>query len=595
MAVCLVGIHAYFGIQVLARKVIFVDLALAQIAALGATVAFMLGHPAQSSATYGYSLAFTLLAAVLLAFTRAWGTRVPQEALIGVIYVVAAAAAILLIDRAPQGAEHLKQILTGNILTSGLDEVAVIVPLYAAVGLLHWLLRRRLTGAGSLVWEFVFYATFGVVVTSSVAIAGVLLVFSFLIIPAAIGVMFALVAGTAARDRLDCRHAHQRRRPCRLFCLRSADRRGHGLRFWRALAVAGVLYPFLRGNRHSALRVAIATTRWSAAAILAGSALQLAAAPRADQPLIDMVEYAVPSLRTLYFTRAEQHHLCGCQRICGALPYRGRAAERFGKTQPHRRRGARRLQRRANFLVPEILRRNAQGRAIRHGRSARAGARARSMEREFGPAGVGIAVCPSSLAAPVGTSTALGLHRQSAPPRIGVSGNGIGSAVLFARTKHRGDWSEMRQLKISLTDDLRRQLAKVSAAAGHSLALEIRRRLQRTLEQDGSDPQTGELIAAIHSFAALVNRETGHAWHTHAGANEAFRRAIDLRVSRRKPSGSAAFEAGSLPARRSVTANTHDPVMMGHLIEVFDLRLLTNSEMSQEDSETKRRRKGIRE
>ena len=150
VAVCLVGIHAYFGIQVLARKVIFVDLALAQIAALGATVAFMLGHPAQSPATYGYSLAFTLLAAVLLAFTRAWGTRVPQEALIGVIYVVAAAAAILLIDRAPQGAEHLKQILTGNILTSGLNEVAVIVPLYAAVGLLHWLLRRRLTGRGRL-------------------------------------------------------------------------------------------------------------------------------------------------------------------------------------------------------------------------------------------------------------------------------------------------------------------------------------------------------------------------------------------------------------------------------------------------------------
>src|SRR5271169_4103365 len=156
VAVCLVGIHTYFGIQVLARNVIFVDLALAQIAALGATVAFMLGHPAQSYATYGYSLAFTLLAAVLLAFTRAWGTRVPQEALIGVIYVVAAAAAILLIDRAPQGAEHLKQILTGNILTSGLDEVAVIVPLYGAIGLLHWLLRHRLTGAGTPVWEFMF-------------------------------------------------------------------------------------------------------------------------------------------------------------------------------------------------------------------------------------------------------------------------------------------------------------------------------------------------------------------------------------------------------------------------------------------------------
>src|SRR6267378_8668648 len=163
VSVCLVGIHAYFGIQVLARQVIFVDLALAQIAALGATVAFMLGHPAQSPATWFYSLAFTLGAAVLLAFTRAWGTRVPQEALIGVIYVVAAAAAILLIDRAPQGAEHLKQILTGNIVTSGIDELVFIIPLYAAVGLLHALLRRRILAAdGAWGWELVFYASFGV-------------------------------------------------------------------------------------------------------------------------------------------------------------------------------------------------------------------------------------------------------------------------------------------------------------------------------------------------------------------------------------------------------------------------------------------------
>src|SRR5829696_4474081 len=168
VSVVLVAIHSYLGIQVLTRNIVFVDLALAQIAALGATVAFMLGHPALGIATYGYSLGFTLLA-----FTRAWATRIPQEALIGVIYVVAAAAAILLIDRAPQGAEHLKQILTGNILTSGLNEVAVIVPLYAIIGLLHWLLRRRLTGAGPLIWDFIFYASFGVVVTSSVAIAGV--------------------------------------------------------------------------------------------------------------------------------------------------------------------------------------------------------------------------------------------------------------------------------------------------------------------------------------------------------------------------------------------------------------------------------------
>lgn len=305
VAVCLVGIHAYFGIQVLARKVIFVDLALAQIAALGATVAFMLGHPAQSPATYGYSLSFTLLAAVLLAFTRSWGTRVPQEALIGVIYVVAAAAAILLIDRAPQGAEHLKQILTGNILTSGYSDVAVIVPLYAAIGLLHWLLRRRLTGTVSLLWEFVFYASFGVVVTSSVAIAGVLLVFSFLIIPAAIGVMFAstlarqlaigwIVGAFTSAAGLAASFAFDMPTGAAMVCA-----------FGAALAVAGLLYPFLRGDRQHALHGAITAARWISAAILAGSAIQLAAAPRADQPLIDLIEYAVPSLRTLYFTRAE--------------------------------------------------------------------------------------------------------------------------------------------------------------------------------------------------------------------------------------------------------------------------------------------------
>jgi zinc/manganese transport system permease protein len=265
----------------------------------------MLGHPAHSPATYGYSLAFTLLAAVLLAFTRSWGARVPQEALIGVIYVVAAAAAILLIDRAPQGAEHLKQILTGNILTSGLDEVAVIVPLYVAVGALHWLLRRRLDGAGTLVWEFVFYATFGAVVTSSVAIAGVLLVFSFLIVPAAIGVMFASTlsgqlaigwtvgtftsaAGLAASFALDLPTGGA------MVCA-----------FGAALAVAGLLYGLVRGDRRRAFRAAVTTARWCTVAVLAGSAVQLAAAPRADQPLIDTVEYAFPSLRALYFTRAE--------------------------------------------------------------------------------------------------------------------------------------------------------------------------------------------------------------------------------------------------------------------------------------------------
>ena len=305
VAVCLVGIHAYFGIQVLTRNVVFVDLALAQIAALGATVAFMLGHPALGAETYGYSLAFTLLAAVLLAFTRSWSARIPQEALIGVIYVVAAGAAILLIDRAPQGAEHLKQILTGNILLTGTEALALIVPLYAAIGAVHWLLRQRLAHTGSFAWEFVFYATFGIVVTSSVALAGVLLVFSFLIIPAAIGVLYADTIGrqlaigwstgaiTSALG-LAASFAFDLPTGATMVCM-----------FGASLAVAGLLYPFLCGNRRLALRRAVVTLRWCAAALLAGSGLLLVLAPRTDQPVLDAAEYAVPSLRTLYFTAAE--------------------------------------------------------------------------------------------------------------------------------------------------------------------------------------------------------------------------------------------------------------------------------------------------
>jgi zinc/manganese transport system permease protein len=305
VAFCLVGIHAYFGIQVLARNVIFVDLALAQIAALGATVAFMLGHPAQGFATYAYSLGFTLLAAVLIAGTRAWARRIPQEALIGVIYVVAAAAAILLIDRAPQGSEHLKQILTGNILTAGTGELAAIAPLYAAVGLLHVLLRRRLLYAGSFAWDVVFYATFGIVVTSSVALAGVLLVFSFLIIPAAIGVIYAdtlsrqlavgWIAGTiTSAAGLAASFAFDLPTGAAMVCA-----------FGGALALAGLIYPFLSGNARAAARRTLVALRWGAALIIAASAVLLMLAPRADQPLIDAAEYFVPALRVIYFTAGE--------------------------------------------------------------------------------------------------------------------------------------------------------------------------------------------------------------------------------------------------------------------------------------------------
>jgi len=305
VAICLVGIHSYFGIEVLRRKVIFVDLALAQIAALGASVAFLLGHPVQSAAAYGYSLSFTLGAAVVLAFTRAWSARIPQEALIGVIYVVAAAAAILLIDRAPQGAEHLKQILTGNIVTSGTDELVVIAPLYLAIAGLHAILRRWLAHAGSIAWDFLFYASFGIVVTSSVALAGVLLVFSFLIIPAAIGVLYAdtlarqlaigWVAGAlTSAAGLAISFVFDLPTGATMVCV-----------FGAALAIAGLFYPILRGDARLMVRRTGLALRWCAAIALAGSALWLVAAPRADQPLLDVAEYVLPALRSGYLSRVE--------------------------------------------------------------------------------------------------------------------------------------------------------------------------------------------------------------------------------------------------------------------------------------------------
>ncbi len=307
VALCLIGIHTYFGIQVLARNVIFVDLALAQIAALGATMAFMLGHPTQGSATYIYSLAFTLLAAFLLAFTRNWSRRISQEALIGVIYVVAAAAAILLIDRAPQGAEHLKQILTGNILITGMAEVAAIAPIYLVIGALHWVLRDRLapSGEGSWLWEFVFYATFGFVVTSSVALAGVLLVFSFLIMPAAIGVLFAdnlqrqlaigWVVGTlASAVGLAVSYGGDLPTGAAMVCT-----------FGATLALAGLICVFWPGRSGASLRRVALVARWCVALILLASALLLVVAPRADHPVFDWIEYLFPPVRQAYFTKDE--------------------------------------------------------------------------------------------------------------------------------------------------------------------------------------------------------------------------------------------------------------------------------------------------
>ena len=195
MCLVLTGIHAYLGLHVIAREVVFVDIALAQIAALGATAAFLWGYELDTWASYGWGLSFTILGASVFALTRSRERRVSQEAVIGVVYAVSSAAAVLVADRTPHGAEHLRTMLVGSILAVRGGEVAEVACLYAVIGLFHWLCRRPFLlistdperayreGRHVRLWDFLFYASFGVVVTSSVRVAGVLLVFSYLIVP----------------------------------------------------------------------------------------------------------------------------------------------------------------------------------------------------------------------------------------------------------------------------------------------------------------------------------------------------------------------------------------------------------------------------
>jgi zinc/manganese transport system permease protein len=198
----LTGIHVYLGIHVISRKVIFVDIALAQIAAFGATVAFLLGHDPKSWGAYGWSLMFAVLAAAVFALTRTRHERVPQEAVIGITYATASAAAILLADISPHGAEHLHDLLAGSIVWVTPQQIVWTALVYSGLGLFHVVFRKRFLeislrpdeayarGVNVRLWDFLFYLSFGFVITSSVQIAGVLLVFCYLVAPSVFAVMF---------------------------------------------------------------------------------------------------------------------------------------------------------------------------------------------------------------------------------------------------------------------------------------------------------------------------------------------------------------------------------------------------------------------
>jgi zinc/manganese transport system permease protein len=199
----LTGIHAYLGVHVVERGVIFVDLALAQIAALGATIAILVGMDPHGTGAYWLSLGFTFVGAAIFAFARTRRGHIPQEAFIGIAYAVASAAAILAMSKATGETEHLKDMLVGNILAVSRHDVFKTAILYGAIGIFHYIFRRRFLlistaperaeaeGMSIRFWDFLFYASFGFVVTSSVAIAGVLLVFCYLIVPSVGAMLFA--------------------------------------------------------------------------------------------------------------------------------------------------------------------------------------------------------------------------------------------------------------------------------------------------------------------------------------------------------------------------------------------------------------------
>ncbi len=197
----LVGIHSYLGIHVIKRKVIFVDLALAQVAALGTTVGFLFGILPDSTGAYWFSLGFAILGAAIFSLSRFRNEKIPQEAVIGLVYAVVAAVAILVIDKAPHGAEHIKELLTGSILWVKWSTIGQAALVYSGVGIFHFIFRKKFLlisnnpeeayrqGINVRFWDFLFYVSFGIVITHSVGTAGVLLVFVFLVVPAIASIM----------------------------------------------------------------------------------------------------------------------------------------------------------------------------------------------------------------------------------------------------------------------------------------------------------------------------------------------------------------------------------------------------------------------
>ena len=204
-ALVILSIHAYLGLHVIAREVIFVDLSFAQVAALGTTVGLVFGVEIGTPMSIMFALGFTLVAALIFSLTRMEKSAVPQEAIIGIVYVMASAAVILIAGLTAEGTEHIKETLTGTLIWVSWPAIGKMAVPYAFVGLFHWFLRRKFLtvsfhpehATNIRFWDFLFYMSFGIVIAFSVEIAGVLMVFSSLVVPAVVAFLYTDRFGTA--------------------------------------------------------------------------------------------------------------------------------------------------------------------------------------------------------------------------------------------------------------------------------------------------------------------------------------------------------------------------------------------------------------
>jgi len=195
LAVCvlLILIHTYFGIHILERGIIFVDLSLAQFIGIGIAFSCLAGHGGIGE--YLFPAVFAVLGAFILSISRRIANHTNIEAFIGVLYIFSLAASILILDRSPHGVEEFKNILNGNIIWVSGSDVFHTALLYSAIGVFHYVFRKRFfllsrEGRGGFLWEFLFFGSFAAVLVKSVQMGGILIVFSFLIVPALIGKLF---------------------------------------------------------------------------------------------------------------------------------------------------------------------------------------------------------------------------------------------------------------------------------------------------------------------------------------------------------------------------------------------------------------------